>query len=150
ARQDVPLPGDVSAEEVRAYYEANRDKFTEPERRRVGAIVLDDKKEAEKVLKSAVKIKSATEWGELWSKHTGGGKKGDKSASAAPADLAGDLGIVGPPDDPKGANPKVPEPLRAAVFKIDNVGGVFGELIADGGKFFIVRMSGITAGHTRS
>jgi hypothetical protein len=65
-------------------------------------------------------------------------------------DLAGDLGIVGPPGEPRGANPQVPEPVRAAVFKIGNVGAVADELIESEGKHYIVRMNGITAGHHRT
>ena len=45
--------GDHRASEVRAYYDAHLDKFSEPERRRVAAIVIRDRKEAEKVLKDA-------------------------------------------------------------------------------------------------
>jgi hypothetical protein len=69
---------------------------------------------------------------------------------STPGDLAGDLGIVGPPDDPRGGHPKVPEPLRAAVFQIPNVGAVLDHVVETEGKFFIVRMAGITAGHTRT
>lgn len=53
ARKGLPAPGDIPAADVRAYYEANKDKFDEPERRRVAAIVFTDKKTAEKVLEDA-------------------------------------------------------------------------------------------------
>jgi len=149
ARQDLPAPAEITAAEIRAYYDANGDQFREPERRRVSAIVLEDKKEGEKVLKAALKVKSAAEWGELVAKH-GPDKNAKDKKPAAPADLAGDLGIVGPPDDAKGANPRVPEPVRAAVFKIGAVGEVGSELVLAEGKTYIVRLSGITAPHNRS
>lgn len=148
ARKGLPAPAEIPADEVRAYYEANVDRFREPERRRVGAIVMTDRKEAQKVLAAARKIKSAAEWGELFHQHSITAPK--QKSPATPVDLAGDLGIVGPPDDPKGANPNVPDPVRAAVFRIGDVGGVGAELVEAEGKLYIVRMNGITAAHSRS
>jgi hypothetical protein len=114
----------------------------------VAVIVMSSKAEAEKVHKAALKIKNATEWGELFYKHS---QTAPKTRGAnSPLDLAGDLGVVGPLDDEKGGNPKVPEAVRGAVFRIANVGSVADELIQDGGKFYIVRMNGITAAHHRT
>ena len=39
-RSDLPTPAEIPADEVRAFFEANGDKFSEPERRRVAAVVL--------------------------------------------------------------------------------------------------------------
>ncbi|MCC6552866.1 MAG: peptidyl-prolyl cis-trans isomerase [Polyangiaceae bacterium] len=148
ARQGLPAPAEISAEEVRAYYEANADRFDEPERRRVAAIVMTDRKAAEKVLKEAEKSSTGSAWGELFYKHsiTAPKERGPNS----PVDLAGDLGIVGPPGDVRGGNPQVPEPIRAAVFKIGDVGAIAGEVVEVEGKLYIVRMNGITAGHKRT
>src|SRR5262245_30538191 len=109
AKQGLPAPGEIPNEEVRAYYEAHIADFTEPERRRVGAIVLSDKKQADTVEKLAQKIKSPAEWGELWNKHSVTAKQKDKGPPAPP-DLAGDLGMVDAPGASKGPeNAKVPE-----------------------------------------
>ncbi len=150
ARKDLPAPAEVPQQEVRAFYDANIERFREPERRRVGAIVLDakDRKEAEKVLKAAAKLKNATDWGELYYAHAPGGAKA--RGPNAPLDLAGDLGFVGPPDDLKGASAKVPEPVRVAVFKIAQVGTVAEELVEVGDKLWVVRMTGQTGAHSRS
>ncbi|UQA62321.1 peptidylprolyl isomerase [Polyangium aurulentum] len=148
ARQGLPSPGEIPATEVRAYYEANADKFHEPERRRVAAIVLNDRKTAERVLKDAVKVKTPAEWGELFAKHSVTAPK--VKPPAAPAELAGDLGVVGPPEDARGKNQKIPEPIRAAVFRIGNVGDVLDQVVEAEGKFYLVRMNGITAAHHRS
>ncbi len=148
ARKGLPAPGDIPAADVRAYYDANKDKFDEPERRRVAAIVFNDKKSAEKVLEEAVKVTTPAAWGELFEKHSTTAPK-TKSATS-PVELAGDLGVVGSPDDARGKNQKVPEPVRTAVFKIGNVGAVFDKVVEADGKFFIVRMNGITAAHHRS
>ncbi|WP_437503416.1 peptidylprolyl isomerase [Sorangium sp. So ce1099] len=147
ARKGLPAPADIPASEVRAYYEANADKFVEPERRRVAAIVVGDKALGEKVLKEAQKAGSSSAWGELFLKHSLTAPK-DKSAST-PLDLAGELGIVSPPGDPRGAHPQVPEPVRAAAFRIGSVGAVSDALVEADGRFYIVRLSGLTGGHRR-
>lgn len=148
ARQGMPAPGEIPASEVRAYYEANADKFHEPERRRVAAIVLNDRKTAERVLKDALKVKTAAEWGELFFKHSVTAPK--TRLPTSPADLAGDLGIVGPPEDARGKNQKIPEPVRAAVFRIGNAGEVLDGVVEAEGKFYLVRLNGMTPAHHRS
>lgn len=148
ARKGLSAPGDIPQAEVNAYYEANKEKFDEPERRRVAAIVLNDKKTGEKVLEEALKVTTPAAWGELFEKHSTTAPKA--KTQATPVELAGDLGVVGSPDDARGKNQKVPEPVRTAVFKIGNVGAVHDKLVEADGKFFIVRMNGITAAHKRS
>lgn len=147
-RQGLPAPADIPASQVREYYEAHADKFTEPERRRVAAIVVRDRATGEKVLKEAREASEGGAWGELFLKHSLSAPK-DKAA-APPLDLAGELGIVSAPGDPRGAHPNVPEPVRAAAFRIPRVGAVGEELVEADGRFYIVRLSGLTAGHRRS
>jgi peptidyl-prolyl cis-trans isomerase C len=148
ARVGLPTPAELPADEVRAYYEHNQDKFSEPERRRVAAIVVADKREAEKILREAQKAKSPADWGELFFKHSLTAPK--TRSGGNPAELAGDLGIVGPPDDPRGDNPRVPAPARAMTFKLDGVGTVAGELVEAEGKQYILRLNGVTPPHRRS
>lgn len=148
ARDQVPAPAEIPAAEVRAYYEANQDKFIEPERRRVAAIVLADEAEAQKVLEAAKNAPSAQAWGELVQKHsiTAGVRKGPTD----PTELQGDLGIVGPPGDAKGGNARVLPPVRAAVFKLAKAGAVGPEVISADGKFWVIRLMGITPPHART
>lgn len=148
ARLDLPAPAEIPAEEVRRYYEAHPEKFKEPERRRVAAIVLPSRAEAEKVLALAKEAESAADWGELVYAHSLGAPKSRPAGAAV--ELAGDLGIVGPPGDPRGASAKVPEPVRAAVFAIGKVGELHPEVVEADGKFYVVRMNGLTGAHGRS
>jgi peptidyl-prolyl cis-trans isomerase C len=62
-RDTLPPPAGIPAEEVKAYYDANAERYNEPERRRVSAIIMTNKAEAEKVLKLAQKVTKASEWG---------------------------------------------------------------------------------------
>jgi len=133
------VPADISGEEVRTYYEKHRDEFREPERRRVALIVVDSKGEAEKVLEQAAKA-SPMQWGELVQKHSL--DKPPKPSPTSPLELAGDVGLVGPVDDPKGGNPRVPEEVRAAVFELAEVGQVLDRVVAAGDRFYVVKLMG--------
>lgn len=147
ARNALPAPAEIPIEEVRAYYDAHKDDYVEPERRRVSAILLDDEKKAKEVLEAVQKAPDAAAWGKLFFEHSVNAAA-DKRLNVPP-DLAGDLGIVGPPGDKKGANVKVPEPVRAAAFKLAKVGDVYGEIVTYENKHYIVRLAGQTAGHER-
>lgn len=146
-RRSVPAPAEIPEAEVRAYFDAHHDEFKEPERRRVAHVVVATEAQAKSVLKTAIGA-SANDWGKLVSEVSL--DKPPKSSGPAPAELAGDLGIVGPPGHPRGANPRVPDALRVAVFQIDKVGDVLDHVVADGGKFHIVRMTGRTEARDRS
>ncbi len=149
ARQGVMSPAEIPAAEVKAYYDEHLDTYREPERRRVSAIVLDDEAKAAEVLDKARAIKSGDQWGELFYEHSLTAPK--KRNPQAPADLAGDLGIVGPPGDAKGISKSVPPAVQRAVFELAEVGDVYKDVVAAGnGRYFIVRMAGRSKGHTRS
>jgi peptidyl-prolyl cis-trans isomerase C len=147
-RQGMRAPAEIPAAEVQAYYDKNKEKFREPERRRVSAIELGDAGKADEVLKLALAITSAQQWGELYFEHSLNAP--DTRDAQAPADLAGDLGIVGPPGDPKGASKSIAAELQRAVFELKKIGDVYGEVVSSGGRFYIVRMVGRSKGHTRS
>ena len=148
AREGMPSPSQLTDQEIRAYYDAHIDRFTEPERRRVAAIVMINKDEALKVLKDAQKVKTPKEWGELFFAHSVTAPK--TRGPTSPAELAGDLGIVGPTDDAKGGNERVPPALRAEAFKLEPVGAIATDLVEADGRFYIVRLNGSTAAHKRS
>lgn len=146
-RTDTIAPADIPESEVKAYYDKHREEFRDPERRRVAHIVVSDEAKAKQLLEQAKKA-SPTEWGKLVRDQSL--EKPPPGAATGPSELAGDLGIVGPPGAAKGDNPRVPEPLREAVFKIGAVGGVFDGVVKDAGKFHIVRMTGKTDARDRS
>jgi parvulin-like peptidyl-prolyl isomerase len=146
-RAAVPAPNDISEADARRYYDEHRDDFREPERRRVAHIALGSEPEAKAVLEKAQSA-TAAEWGKLVAEKSRDPR--GKPSTALPAELAGDLGIVGPPGHPRGANPNVPEPLRAAAFEIDKLGGVLPRVVAAGGSFHVLRLSGKTDARDRT
>ena len=146
-RGSTPAPSEVSEADARRYYDAHRDDFREPERRRLAHIALGSEAEAKIVLEKA-RNASPADWGKLVAEKSRDPRS--KASSSLPAELAGDLGIVGPPGHPRGENPNVPEPLRAAAFEIDQLGGVLGRPIAANGTFHIVRLTGKTEARDRT
>jgi parvulin-like peptidyl-prolyl isomerase len=146
-RASLPPPDEISEADARRYYDAHRDDFREPERRRVAHIALGSEAEAKAVLEKALTA-SAADWGKLVAEKSRDAR--GKPSTAMPAELAGDLGIVGPPGHARGENPNVPEPLRAAVFEIDKLGGVLPRVVAAEHAFHVVRMTGRTDARDRS
>ena len=145
-RASVPAPSDISEADARRYYDAHRDDFREPERRRVAHIALGSEAEAKVVLEKALNV-SPTEWGKLVEAKS---KDQRSKANALPPELAGDLGIVGPPGHPRGENPNVPEALRAAAFEIEKLGGVLPRVVAAAGSFHVLRLTGKTDARDRT
>src|SRR5260221_10582045 len=113
ARAGAPQPSEISEVDARAYFEAHKADYKDPERRRVSMIVLKDEPSANAALSQA-KGSGAAQWGELVRKLSI-----DAQAKAnVPVDLAGDFGLVSPPGDGRGENPRVPNEVRAAAFEL--------------------------------
>ncbi|MET0410822.1 MAG: peptidylprolyl isomerase, partial [Polyangiaceae bacterium] len=74
---------------------------------------------------------------------------GDRTDSRPPLMLAGDLGFVSAPGS-SSDNERVPEPVRAAVFQIESVGGVYPELVSHEARFHVVRLAARTEARARS
>ncbi len=142
----------ISEAEVRKYYDEHREEFNDPERRRVSHIAVASQSEGKALLAKAQAIvatpTAGAEWGKLVAENSL--DKGSRAVGSMPPELLGDLGIVGPPGHPRGGNPRVPEALRAAVFKIGAEGGVLPELVSDAGQYHIVRFTSRSSARERS
>jgi peptidyl-prolyl cis-trans isomerase C len=154
AQEGVPGPGAIPEDEVRTYYETHKADFHDPQRRRVSAIILTgDASTAGSVLEAAKKA-TGTQWGDLVRAKSSGTQAKDSAQGSAnagvPADLAGDLGFVSPPGDPRGANSRVPEEVRSAVFEIQNVGEVLPHLVRVRGQYYVVKLTSKTESHDRT
>lgn len=146
ARKGAPTPADIPESEVRAWFEAHRAEYKDPERRRVSVVTVATEAEAQTIVAAAKKTPGSAQWGELVRS-----KSLDPQARAnVPIDLAGDLGIVSPPGDPRGENPRVTPEVRAAVYEIGEVGAVLDKVVASGGRFHVVRLIQKIPAHERS
>lgn len=145
AREAAPTPAEIPDEDVRAYYDAHRGDFHDPERRRVSAIVLSNATVAAAVL-DAAKAATAVQWGGLVR-----AKSIDPQAKAdVPPDLAGDFGFTSPPGDERGQNPRIPEPVRVAVFEAAAVGDVVPHVVKADTRFYVVKFSSKSDARDRS
>jgi peptidyl-prolyl cis-trans isomerase C len=134
-RDKQPPLEEISAADVRAYYDAHRSDFREPERRRIAHLAVRDRALAERLLAEARGM-TPKQWGELVRKSSI-----DKPPADTPDELAGDLGLVSPPTSGKSDNARVPEPVRAAAFEIEKVGDVLGRVVEAASAFHVVRLT---------
>jgi len=145
ARAGAPQASDISDADARAYYEAHKADYKDPERRRVSLIVATSESSAKSALDQA-KGSQAAQWGELVRKLST-----DSQAKAnVPVDLAGDFGIVSPPGDTRGDNARVPAEVRAALFEVDKPGDVLPRVVHSGDKWYVVRMTQKLDAHERT
>jgi hypothetical protein len=145
ARKGVPGPAELPADEVRAYFDAHKDEYRDPERRRISCIVVRDEAGARALLAQAAKA-SAAEFGQLVRD-----KSVDSQAKAnVPVDLAGDFGMISPPGDARGENPRIPEPVRAGAFELAKVGDVLDRPIRSGDRVYVVKLTQKADAHERA
>jgi peptidyl-prolyl cis-trans isomerase C len=143
---DLPPPEAIGEREVLDYFRSHQEEFKEPERRRILAIRVGKREIAEEILAKAQGGSGQT-WGELAEKHSSNREKvGERGA----AELAGDLGFVSAPGQPRGENENVPAEVRAAVFGVQKVGDVAAQVVEAEGSFFVVKMGGLSPARDRS
>ena len=145
-RSKAPELSEIPDSEVRRYYEAHKQDFFEPERRRVAHIVLKDRSKAEQVLQEALKADPPT-WGELVRRHSIDPEARNRDV---PLELAGDLGIVTRAGDPRSADSEVPDAICKAVFALKKSGDVYDQLVTVESRHHIVRMISRTRARQRS
>lgn len=145
ARSGAAQPSDISDADARAYFEAHKADYKDPERRRLSLIVAKDDASAKTALDQA-KGTAAAQWGELVRKLSI-----DSQAKAnVPVDLAGDFGLVSPPGDSRGENPRIPAEVRVAGFEIEKSGDVLGRVVKSGDKSYVVRLTQKLDAHERT
>ncbi len=145
-RDRLTPPQAIPEAEVRAYYEAHRAEFEEPERRRVGAIVVGDAALAQRLAQQAARG-SAAEFGELVRRHSQLRAPRDENT---PIELEGDLGIVSLEGGRAGSPSPIPEPVIRAVFALEKIGDVASLPVAAEGRFYVVRLIGRTERRLRT
>jgi parvulin-like peptidyl-prolyl isomerase len=132
---EVPQASAITEGEVKAYYDAHRDLFREPERRRVAQIVTRDEAVAKKAADEA-KSAGAVGWGALVKKYSD-----DKPAASEAPEMYGDLGYVAAPSDAHApVSPRLVPEVRAAVFGLKEVGAIADPVKDAAGVWHVVRL----------
>jgi peptidyl-prolyl cis-trans isomerase C len=158
AREGAPAPSAIPEDEVRAYFEAHKADYHDPERRRVSAIVLATRSAAEAVLQallergadSGADSSGTSGRGESWGELVRDRSVDSEARANVPIDLAGDFGFAAPPGDARGDNPRVPAEVRAAVFEIGQVGGILPRVVPANGKYYVIKFASVSPGHDRT
>jgi len=146
SHQGAPEPNAIPDDEVHAYFDAHKADYRDPERRRLSLIVLRDEPAAKGVLEQALKVPTATQWGDLVRN-----KSSDAQARAnVPVDLAGDFGLVSPPGDARGDNSRIPAEVRAAAYEIAAVNDVLPRVVKAADRFYVVRLTQKTDARERT
>lgn len=147
--REVPGPESFSEREVREYYEAHPDEFSEPLRHRVQVIEVKQEDLARRLLAELKEADpgSGETWARLVQAHS---HRREQLGEGEAPELAGDLGFVSAPGQARGANPQVPAAVREAVFLVEKVGDIAPEPARAGEHFFVVRLGGISPARDRS
>ena len=149
--RSMPALESFSEREVKEYYDAHREEFKEPLRRRVQVIEVGSKALAERVLAELgvrdAQSKSGEQWAKLAKKYS---IARDSSGPTQPLELLGDLGFVSAPGTLRGENPNVPPEVREAVFQLDSWGDIFPQPVKSEQRYFVLRLAGISPARDRS
>jgi hypothetical protein len=134
-RASVPEAEALPTERLRAYYQEHERRWVIPERRRVSLLTYA----SADVARAAFQRLGANPSDEAWR---------DAAKRGGCDDEACDRGHVGPMDDADGGNDRVPDPARAQVFIIEQLGGA--ALVVNGTQAWVVRYTGRTAAQAKS
>ena len=145
-KRGLPKPEQLSEREVRDYYASHKSELTEPKRHRVLVIIVGSPELSKQVAKDAQGA-TGQRWAELAKRYSL--ERRGLEADSAP-ELAGDLGFVSAPGEARGENAEVLPEVRSAVFRLSEVGQVLPEPVLAGGKYYVVRLGGISAARDRS
>ena len=145
-RATAPAPESLEQSDVRGYYDAHKDEFKEPERRRIAEVVVARVEDAKRVIEAA-RDASAQDWGGLVRKYSVG-RRG--AAASLPLELEGDLGIVSDPGQVAPSEPRLPEAVVKAAFAIEKVGGIFPDPVVVQNQYHIVRLTSRVPSRSRT
>lgn len=124
--------GDVTDQEIAAYYDAHRDEFSKPAQVRASQILIAQRPEAEQIL---AKAKSAPDDMQVFRQLAV-----EHNTDPASKESQGDLRFFAKSPGPNEAD--VPAPVREAAFKLQNIGDVYPEVVASERGFHVVKLTG--------
>ena len=133
---------DISEEDIRAHYEANRAEFHQPEQVRASHILMTSRVTADRVLRQILQNRDDVNFFRRMAEQ--------HNTDAATRDHLGDLRFFSRPEERGEDEAEVPEAVARAAFAIPEIGGVYGELVESPAGFHIVKLTGRRAALERS
>jgi peptidyl-prolyl cis-trans isomerase C len=140
--EDRIQPSDITDDEVRAYYEANREEFDKPEQVRASHILIRDRAKAQRVLREVLAKKADIAfWRTAAQAH---------NEDPETRDRFGDLRFFSRPADRRADEPEVPAAVAEAAFALAQIGDIHDQLVQSPAGFHIVKLTGRRAALRRS
>ncbi|MEZ4248420.1 MAG: peptidylprolyl isomerase [Polyangiales bacterium] len=141
--EDVVTLSSVSDADVEAYYESHRDEFNKPEQVRASHIFMRDRAKADRVLRQ---ILASPDDILLFRRLA---EENDEDPETSQGSRRGDLRFFSRDGSREDAEAIAPEVAEAA-FSIADIGGVHPTLVAAGGGFHVVKLTGRRAALSRT
>jgi peptidyl-prolyl cis-trans isomerase C len=134
---------DVTDEEVRRFYEENRNEFQKPEQVRASQIVVKNRAAAQRLLTSLrAREDDVAFFREMAEQY---------NEDPATRDRFGDLRFFSrPAERPEGEAPVAPDAVAEAAFSIERIGGTHPTLVESEQGFHIVKLTGRRAAFNRT
>jgi peptidyl-prolyl cis-trans isomerase C len=126
--------GDITDQEIEAYYKNNPAEFNKPPQVRVSHILVKDEAKAKKTLKQVLDAKDDNALFRKLAQTV--------SEDAETKERAGDLQFFSRPEQRVEGDPAVPAPVAEAAFKLEKIGEVHPELVKSDQGFHIIKLMG--------
>jgi peptidyl-prolyl cis-trans isomerase C len=133
---------DIKEEEIKAYYDQNREEYHKPEQVRASHILFKNRQQAQKVLKQ---LQAASGDVRLFRELAG-----KESLDEKTRERGGDLRFFSRPSERTANEPEVPDAVREAAFSIEKKGGVYPSVVASEQGFHIVQLTDRRKAYDRS
>jgi peptidyl-prolyl cis-trans isomerase C len=127
--------GDITDQEIEAYYKAHPEEYNKPAQVRVSHILIKDEGKAKKTLKQVLDHKDDNRlFRDLAS--------GPVNEDAQSRERAGDLQFFSKPEQRVQGDPPVPDTVANAAFTLEKIGDVYPELVKTDEGFNIIKLTG--------
>ncbi len=141
-RFDQSTPESISADDVRAYYEAHASEFHTPEQVRASHIQVRDRASAERVLAQLLAAPNDLRLHrQLADQH---------NTDQETRDRFGDLRFFSRPNERTENEPNVPAAVAEAAFSIERIGGIHPEVVHSDRGWHVIKLTGRRAAMHRT
>ncbi len=132
--EEQGLASDVSEDDIRRYYDEHHDDFNKPEQVRASHILIKNRALAQRVLTEA----------QAHAEDVGFFRRSSEQYNEDPATRGrfGDLQFFSRPGEASTDEPPVPDAVRTAAFTIEQIGGIYPDLVESPEGFHILKLTG--------
>ncbi len=140
--EDTIQLSDITDEEIRQYYEEHRDEFQKPQQVRASHILIKNRLVAQRTLDAILANPTDVNFFRSTAE--------TRNEDAATRDRFGDLRFFARPDEASEEEGDIPDPVREAAFSIEQIGGVYPELVQTEAGYHIIKLTGRRAALNRT